>query len=143
MNVLKPVTRNGLRQWNLLDDFDTEVSRLFEQEPAGGTFSPAVDLHETEDAYVVKADMPGLKKDDIDLEIAENVVTIKGRREDTKEEKKKNFHRVERFHGSFQRSFMIPGGFDHDGVAADFKDGVLTVTLPKPAENKPKRISVN
>ncbi len=143
MNLLKPVTRNGLGQWNLLDDFDTEIGRLFKQDSTGGTFSPVVDLHETEDAYVVEADMPGLKKNDIDIQVVENVVTLKGRREEKNEEKKKNYHRVERFHGSFQRSFAIPGGLEHDGIQANFKDGVLTVTLPKPAENKPRRISVN
>ena len=142
MNLLKPVTRRGLQGWGLFDDFDAEISRFFDSEAQGGTFSPAVDLHETEEAYIVEADMPGLSKEDIDLEVAENVVTLKGERKEESEETKKNFHRVERVHGGFQRSFMIPGGFVHEEVKADFKDGVLKITLPKPKENQPKRIAV-
>ena len=142
MNLLKAVPRSRLRSWNLLDDFDTEISRFFGTEPFKGTFSPAVDLHETEEAYIVEADMPGLSKDDIEIEIAENVITVKGERKDESDKEEKNYHRLERSYGGFKRSFLIPGGFEHDAVDADFKDGVLHVTLPKPKENQPKRIQV-
>jgi HSP20 family protein len=130
--------------WNIDDEFN----RMFEQfgKPVAwveqGRYAPAMDVHETEDAYVVEADVPGLKKDDVHIEVADNVLTIKGERKDEKEDKDKNYHRVERSFGSFARSVALPAGFDGTKVSAKFDNGVLTVTLPKPEERKPRRVEV-
>lgn len=130
--------------WNLEDEFN----RMFEQfgMPAGwgteGRFTPPMDVRETEEAYIVEADIPGMKKEDVHIEVADDVLTIKGERKEEKEEKQKNFHSVERRFGSFARSVALPAGFDASKVTAKFDDGVLTVTLPKPEERKPRRIEV-
>jgi HSP20 family protein len=130
--------------WNVQD----EINRMFEDigNPFGwveqGRVAPAMDVRETEDAYVIEADVPGLKKDDVHIEVADNVLTIKGERTEEQRENRKDYHRVERQFGSFVRSVSIPGGFDAGRVSARFENGVLTVTLPKPEERKPRRIEV-
>jgi HSP20 family protein len=128
---------------------EDEINRMFEQfgKPFGwaaeaGRYAPAMDIRETDEAYIVEADVPGLRRDDIQLEVADNVLTIKGERKDEKQEKEKNYHRVERHFGSFVRSVAIPGGIDSSKVSARFDSGVLTVTLPKPEQSRPRRIEV-
>jgi HSP20 family protein len=111
--------------------------------PAGGTWVPAIDIRETEDSYLIEADVAGLKKDDIELTVEDNVLTLKGERKHESEEKKEGYRRIERRYGSFRRSFELPAGVDTGKVKADVKDGVLSVTLPKPEEVKPKQIEVN
>jgi HSP20 family protein len=103
---------------------------------------PDIDLREDENAFVVEADMPGLKKEDIHIEVIDNVLTVRGERKEATENKDKNIHRIERSYGSFQRSIDIPGGFEGDKVEAKFEDGVLRVTLPKRSEQRPKQIKV-
>lgn len=147
MGALSRFRHRG-NEWPAVFNFEDEFGRLFEQfgKPLGwteqGRFAPAMDVHETEDAYVVEADVPGLQKDEIHIEVADNVLTIKGERKDEKEQKEKNYHRVERSFGSFARSVALPNGFDGGKVAAKFENGVLTVTLPKHEARKPRRVEV-
>lgn len=103
---------------------------------------PRVDISEKDDEIVVRADIPGMSKDDIKITLADNVLTISGEKKLERDEKKENFHRVERIFGSFQRSFYIPTNVDASKIAAAYKNGVLEVKLPKKEEAKPKEIPV-
>ena len=106
------------------------------------TWLPATDVKETENEYVVEADIPGLKKEDLAITVHEGLLTIKGERKKEEEVKKDNYHRVERTYGKFERVIELPGSVDEAKVAATFKDGVLRVALPKREEAKPKQIEV-
>ena len=106
------------------------------------TWLPATDVRETETEYVVEADVPGLKKEDLTLTVQEGILTIRGERKKEEEVKKDNYHRVERTHGKFERIIELPGNVDEAKVTATFKDGVLRVALPKHEEEKPKQIEV-
>jgi HSP20 family protein len=111
----------------------------------GGTLRrwiPAMDLVETEDHFVLKADLPGLTESDVNLELEDNVLTVSGERKAEHEEKSEGFYRVERAFGRFSRSLTIPEGVDAEAIAADFNDGVLEVRIPKPAERQPHRIAI-
>lgn len=148
MSLMRLSNRGGLRPRVGAGDLQDEFDRLFENFGGGlglreEQFTPAVDVRETDDAYVVEADIPGMRKEDVSIEVADNTLSITGERKSEREEKRKDYHRVEREFGSFRRAVSIPGGFGHKGVEAQFKDGVLTVTLPKPEEAKPRRIEVN
>ncbi|MDH7500201.1 MAG: Hsp20/alpha crystallin family protein [candidate division NC10 bacterium] len=113
-----------------------------EEESLAAAWAPAVDIYETEDKVVLKAELPGLKKDHIDIQIRENTLTLKGEKKFEKEVKEENYHRVERTYGTFQRSFTLPNTVKQEGIEAIFKDGVLEVSLPKAEEAKPKQIKV-
>lgn len=105
--------------------------------PGGeGASLPSVDVAETENAYVITADMPGMDEKDIELSLSEDVLTIKGEKKEEREEKKKDYHLVERRYGAFNRSFRLPDGVDGEKIEASCDKGVLTVTLPKKAEKK-------
>lgn len=112
---------------------------------AGGglAFHPQFEVKETRDAYVFKADLPGVKEDDLDISLTGNRLTISGKREAEKEDESDRFYAYERSYGSFSRSFTLPEGCDTENVNADLNNGVLSVMLPKKAEVQPKRISVN
>ncbi len=129
--------------WDLQDEFN----RFFEDFGLGSAvaqedFSPAMDIRETDEAYIVEADVPGIKREDVKIEINDDVLTIKGERKVEQEENKKDYRRIERQYGSFRRSVSIPDGIQHDAVEAKFVDGVLRVTLPKREDTKPRRIEV-
>ena len=117
-------------------------SRLFDYEslPRAGAFdaalTPRIDVSETEQAIELQAELPGMAEKDVDLVIQDHVLTIRGEKKLEKEEKKKNFHLVERQYGSFQRSFELPDFVDESKIAAKFDKGVLSVTLPKSAKAK-------
>jgi HSP20 family protein len=143
MSYLTVNPQRVLRPWLFSDDFETAVSKWAGGSESKTAFNPAVDVQETDDAFVVTADIPGLKKEDIVIEILEDTVSIQGTRKNESEEKKDNYHRIERSYGSFKRSFQVPGGFAHDNVKATFTDGVLTLNLPKVEEQKPKQIEVS
>jgi HSP20 family protein len=105
---------------------------------------PAVDIYETEAHEVVlKAELPDMKREDINLTFENGVLTLKGERKFEQEEKKENFHRIERRHGAFSRSFTLPNTVDASRITAAYKDGVLTIRLPQREEAKPKQIAVN
>lgn len=107
-----------------------------------GVWQPAVDIYETAESIVIKAELPDVDQKDIDVRIEDNTLTIKGERKHESEVKKENYHRIERYFGSFQRSFKLPATVNQEGVSANCEKGVLTVTLPKKEEVKPKQISV-
>ena len=108
-----------------------------------GTWAPAVDIHETEDSYVVKADLPGMNKDDIKVDLRDNTLTISGEKKFEEKASKDNYIRMERAYGTFVRSFTLPPNVDAQKIQAKFKDGVLELTLPKKEDAKPKQISIN
>ncbi len=147
MALVRWKDRGELSPFSALRDIETQFSRLFgelnrDYDAFDRVWSPTVDLKESADAYMLEADLPGLKKEAIDLTVVDNVVTIKGTRKHEAETKEKGYHRVERRYGAFERSFEIPGGFDAEKINARYEDGVLHVTLPKREETKPKQIEV-
>lgn len=132
-----------------LDTLQSDVNRLFDgffgrSAPAGSgrRWIPPMDLVETDDHLVLRADLPGLARDDIEIEVKDNVLTIAGERKSEHEEKGEGFHRVERAFGRFSRSLDLPRGIATDQVDARFDRGVLEVRIPKPEERKPTRIEI-
>ena len=105
-------------------------------------WTPPVDLYETTDRYVLIAELPGLTRDDIEIQVQDGTVTLQGRRRSPPVPCER-YHRVERGHGAFRRRFSVPVPIDTQGVSADLKEGVLTVTLPKSADAMPRRIEVS
>ena len=110
---------------------------------ASGSFVPAVDVYEDEHKVTLKLEVPGVKQDDLDVQVENNTLTIRGERKFEKEEKEENFQRIERRYGSFSRSFTLPNTIDTDSVNANYENGVLKVELAKREEAKPKQIKVN
>ena len=133
-----------------LDTLQGEMNRLFDTffgtrangNAAGRRWVPAMDLMETDDAFVVKADLPGLERDDVSVEIKDNVLSISGERKAEHTEDQDGYVRVERSYGSFARTFQLPDGVDPDAVKASFDKGVLEVRIPKPEERKPHRVQI-
>ncbi len=124
----------------MFDDFfrsDRDESSLL-----APTWKPAVDILEEEDVYVAKVELPGVSKDDVKITMQDNVLTIRGEKKGEKKGKEENMHRVERFYGSFQRSFSLPTSVKSDKIEAEYKDGILTINMPKAEEVKPKQIEV-
>jgi len=109
----------------------------------GGTWAPAVDIYEHENNIVIKAELPGVDPKDVDIRLENNTLTLSGERKFDNEVKKENYHRVERAYGAFTRSFTLPTVVDQGSIKAEFKDGVLRVTLPKREEAKPKQIQIS
>ncbi len=107
-----------------------------------GDWSPRVDISETDNEFVIKAEIPEVKKEDVKVSVDNGVLTVRGERKQEKEEKGKKFHRVERYYGSFVRSFTLPDNVDGTKIKASFKDGMLNLQIPKTAEAKPKPIEV-
>ena len=135
----------------LFDRFGfSSLRRVFDIEPSWrsassfGFSAPAIDMNEDENAYKISAELPGIDAKDIDVSVSGDTLVLRGEKRQEKEEKDKNYHFSERAYGSFQRAFELPASVDRDKVAADFSQGVLTITLPKRAEaQKPtKKIEV-
>lgn len=147
----EPATR-----WNPfkeLEEMEKRLSSFFGHAPTAGNggkkeaitvaeWSPLVDISEDDKEYVIKAEIPEMKKEDIKLNVQDDVLTITGERKYEKEEKNKKYHRVERAYGSFIRSFTLPEDADGTKVTAEYKDGMLKVHLPKSEKAKPKAIEV-
>ncbi|MFL5870101.1 MAG: Hsp20/alpha crystallin family protein [Solirubrobacterales bacterium] len=131
-----------------VDTLQTEVNRVFDAFFGSGPgtrvrrWVPAMDLVETDDQLVLRADLPGLTRDDVELEVKDGVLTVSGERKAEHEEKSEGYYRVERAFGRFSRSLTVPDGVDAESITADFKDGVLEVRIPKPAERQPQRIAI-
>ncbi len=106
------------------------------------SWMPAVDIHESENAYIITAELPGLKKNEVKITLDNNIITIRGEKKDEQEKKTLHSHRLERSYGLFERSFTLPATVKTDNVDARFDDGILTVTLPKAEEAKQKLIDV-
>jgi HSP20 family protein len=144
------VRRNPLRDLDLFqnrlrgmfDDFTTEWPAF--REPATmGQWAPSVDVYETQNDIVVKAELPGVEPKDVDVSFENNILTIRGERRMDDEIKEDNYHRVESSYGSFTRSFSLPTSVDENKVKAEFKNGILAITLPKREQAKRKQITVN
>lgn len=105
-------------------------------------WSPTADISETDKEYVVRADLPGMKKEDVKVTFGDGVLTIHGDRKQHKEETNEKYHRVENYYGSFSRAFSLPDNIKEDAIRCDSKDGVLSVHIPKAEQKKPKEISV-
>ncbi|MDZ7638260.1 MAG: Hsp20/alpha crystallin family protein [Bryobacterales bacterium] len=119
------------------------LNRFF-TEPAGSRpWSPAVDIRETENELILKADLPEMKLEDLDIRMENGTLTLKGERKFEKKDEDRGYHRIERSYGSFVRAFSLPEYVDAEKVAADYKEGVLTVTIPKKEVAKPRAIRVS
>jgi len=145
MNIVK---WNPMRE---LEDMQTRLNRVFTDTPVGrpegegllfAGWAPAVDVQETEKEYLIKAELPGIKKEDVTVNVLDGILTIEGERTQEKEEKGTKFHKTERSYGKFVRQFALPTEVDATAVQAEYKDGVLGVHLPKTAAAKPKAIEV-
>lgn len=143
MNIVKYDPFRELR--NLQD----EMTRLFAgvaprggEEMTSGTWLPNVDIYEDKDRLVLEADLPGMKREDFDISVENNVITLRGERKFEKKVEGDNYHRVERSYGSFTRSFTLPQTVTADGATAEFEDGILRVSLPKREETKARKIEI-
>jgi HSP20 family protein len=133
--------------------FQDRMNRLFEQNlPKAkygdeglfeGAWAPAVDIHETDQAIVLKADLPGVNPNEVDIRVEDNTLYLKGERKMEKETKEENYHRIERSYGSFSRTFILPRTVSAEKISADYKNGVLNITMLKREESKPKQIHIN
>ncbi len=146
----KKINRD-LPTWDPFRQFQQRMNRFFdegspftfpEEALSLKTWIPSCDIYETENEIVVKAELPGAKKEDVKVNIENNMLTLSGERRFEEETKKENYVRVERNYGQFLRSFTLPITIDATKVLADFKDGLLTITLPKREEAKPKQIEI-
>jgi len=136
------------RDLNILQErmnrmFD-DAGRVWRNDEATATttWSPAVDIFETEGEIVVKAELPGMERKDIALHLEKNVLSLRGERRFEKETKEDNYHRIERSYGTFSRAFSIPASVEEEKIRADYKDGVLKIVLPKKEQAKPKQIRI-
>lgn len=123
--------------------FSTNLIRGFGDEGmARGAWTPSVDIFENKDQIVLEAELPGMKREDFELTVENNVITLRGERRFEKRDESDNYHRVERSYGSFTRSFTLPQGVSAEGATAEYHNGVLRVTLPKREEAKSRRIEI-
>lgn len=131
---------------SLRDDFnrlfELGFGPVFREARMLGGWAPALDVHEEKDALVVVAELPGMKKEEIDISLHKGLLTISGERKEEASEGEGRFHRNERFYGKFSRTISLPVDVDANAVTATYKDGLLTVRLPKSEEAKPKQITV-
>ena len=144
---------NSVTRWNPASAYLTRepFSRLFDtffndlqgEEVANRGWMPPVDIQETADAYKLEAELPGLTKDDINITLENNVLRLSGERKFEKDAKKENYHRVERTYGTFTRAFALPQQVNPEGVRAAFENGILTLTVPKAEQAKPRKISIS
>jgi HSP20 family protein len=141
-NLFTMSTALSLDPFNGLRLFEDAVTRLMSEPSAGRPWSPAVDIVETEDGLTLKADLPDVKIEDIDIRVENNTLSIRGNRKFQKDEKAKGYHRIERSYGEFVRSFALPSTVDTEKVAADYKNGVLTIALPTKETAKPRQVKV-
>jgi len=144
MNIVK---YDPFRELRGLQD---EMTRLFagvaprgREEMASGAWIPSVDIFEDKDRLVLEADLPGMNREDFDISVENNVITLRGERKFEKKVDGDNYHRVERSYGSFSRSFTLPQTVTADGATADFDNGILRVSLPKREETKARKIEIS
>jgi HSP20 family protein len=145
LRVLDPWKDFGSLQERINRMFDDTIRTLYPtdgEELEKGTWAPAVDIYETNDSFVVSADLPGLNKDEIQIDLKDNTLTLKGEKKFEEKVSKDNYIRVERAYGSFVRSFTLPQNVDPEKIKAKYKEGVLEMTIPKKEEAKPKQIKV-
>ncbi len=133
-----------------LSNLQEQVNRMFESAFPGQTdtstltsWAPSVDIYETENELVLKADLPDISEKDLDVRVENNMLTIRGERKFEQNVKEENYLRIERTYGSFSRSFSLPNTVNSESIKAEYKNGVLTVEMPKRAESKPKQVKIN
>jgi HSP20 family protein len=126
-----------------VDQFFGESLFPEEEDVSNRAWMPAVNIRETDGAFFVEAELPGLTKKDIDITLENNLLKLSGERRFEKDAKEENYHRVERSYGSFLRTFSLPSQVDPEAVKASFKDGILTIEVPKAEEAKPRKIAIN
>lgn len=110
---------------------------------SGMDLSPRIDISETDGEYKIEAELPGINQKEIDVKIDNNILTIKGKKEDVKEEKEKNYHLRERYYGAFQRSISLPNNIEPEKIKARFENGVLNISIPKSDKRTPKKIEIS
>ncbi|HUU21233.1 MAG TPA: Hsp20/alpha crystallin family protein [Phycisphaerae bacterium] len=146
MDIVKRRRERGEPLARLHDEINTLFGRFFEDWPfmpaRGETWWPAMDVADEEDKIVIKAELPGVNADDIDISVVNNILTLSGEKKETAERKEEKYWHVERYYGSFRRDITLPATVDAEAVEADYHDGVLTVTLPKTEKAKPRKITV-
>jgi HSP20 family protein len=125
--------------------FNDTFARAFgdQQEASPRSWVPPVDIYETGDSVVLKAELPGINPDEVDICVEDSTLYLKGERKFEKEVKEENLHRVERSYGTFKRNFSLPNTIDADKVKAEYRNGILTLTMPKREEVKPRTIKIN
>jgi HSP20 family protein len=136
----REVSRLHREMDRLWDDFFGPARKAFR--PLEAEWAPAVDVSETADKVVIKAEVPGMEAKDIDISLSGDVLTVKGEKKSEREEKKESYHLVERSYGSFTRSLRLPAAVEADKIQANYKRGVLTITCPKKEEAKAKAIEI-
>ena len=125
-----------------LRQFEDAFTRMLSEPRSGRPWAPAVDIYETENELVLKADLPDVNQDEIDVRVENQTLTLAGERKFDNTNAGKGYHRIERGYGSFVRSFAVPNTFDTEKISAQYKNGVLSVTLPKKEHAKPRQIKV-
>ena len=145
--IMNLVTYDPFRDLRTLQDevnrvFSSSFSRGGDNELTRGAWSPSVDIYEDKNEIVLEAELPGVKSEDVDISIENNILTIHGERKFEKKDEQGNFHRVERSYGAFTRSFTLPPTVSAENADAKFQDGVLRLTLAKREEAKPRRIEI-
>ena len=156
MTLVRWKPLRGISAWNPVTDLpheivsmQREIDRMFERFRGGthddnisASWNPAVDITEDADKYIVHAELPGVDKKDVKITIQDNVLSFRGEKKQEEEKEDKNYHRIERSYGSFYRSFTLPSTVLSDKIEASYADGILTISLPKAEEAKPKEIEV-
>lgn len=144
-NWLDPFSEmeNLQKQMNQLFDFSLSRNLFGDNTLLGGQWSPAIDVYDSKDNVLVKVDLPGLTKDEIEVSIQDNNLILKGEKRKDTEVKEENYYKTERFYGSFYRTVPLPSAVDQAKVESSYKDGVLTLELPKKEEAKPKQIPID
>jgi len=125
-----------------LDDPFFRLGRMAEDSGLG-MWNPAVDLYEKDDYFMIKAELPGVDKNDINIDLKDRLLTLSGERTHDKEVNEENYYRRERSYGKFQRTFTLPADVDSNQIKAEFKDGVLQIEIPKPEEKKAKKVTIH
>jgi HSP20 family protein len=143
MRLVPYFRRNELPVTNRLFEGFFEDFPCFSYPETNNQWNPAVDILEKDGNLVLRAELPGMTEKQIELKVEGDTLILKGERKMDSEDKKENYHRVESYHGSFTRSFRLPDSVDLDKISADYKNGVLTVTLPQKPEVKPREIPVS
>ncbi len=126
---------------NLLHGFDEALERIWGNGPVR-PWTPTVDVYETKDSVVVKAELPGVDPKEVEISVEDGTLYLKGERKSESEDQRDGYHRLERSYGSFARAFTLPDSVDPEKVSAEYKDGLLSVTLPKREESKPKKVKI-
>jgi len=159
MSLIKRKPTKEMELWNreypvprAIDRLQREMNRAFDDLFRGDLFdtssfltqswSPVVDVSETKDSYVITAELPGVRKEEVKITMHDNLISIRGEKKGESEKKSENFYRLERTFGSFERTFSVPGTVKSDAIEAKYDDGVLTITLPKTEESKERIVDV-